>query len=159
MKIKKLYVIRHGETDFNRQLIVQGSGVDSSLNKLGQTQAQHFFEAYKDFPFDKVYISALKRTRESVNNFIEKGLPYEVLTGLNEISWGIYEGQKHTKTFEEEYQQRVIDWKNGLLHIPISGGETPIDLQARQKEALEQILKNENEDTVLICMHGRALKS
>ncbi|EJF08716.1 histidine phosphatase family protein, partial [Pontibacter sp. BAB1700] len=36
MSIKKIYLIRHGQTDFNLQGIVQGSGVDASLNELGR---------------------------------------------------------------------------------------------------------------------------
>lgn len=156
---KTLYIVRHGETDFNRQNIVQGSGVDSSLNILGQTQAQHFYQAYKDFPFQKIYISKLKRTEESVASFIKENIPFEKLEGLNEISWGKYEGKSHTQEFEQEYQQRVIDWKNGLWDLPISEGETPLQLHLRQKEALQYILSKPEEKHVLICMHGRALKA
>ena len=62
----KLYLIRHGETDYNRQGIVQGGGVDSSLNDLGRRQAEAFFEHYKHLRFDAVYVSALKRTHETL---------------------------------------------------------------------------------------------
>jgi probable phosphoglycerate mutase len=156
---KTVYIVRHGETDFNRMNIVQGSGVDSDLNELGKRQGQAFYEAYKHIPFDKIYVSKLKRTHQSVKSFIDVGFEIVELEGLNEISWGIYEGKEHSKDFDQEYLQRVEDWKNGLLHIPISGGETPIDLNARQKPALEYILSHTEEQTVLICMHGRALKA
>ena len=42
MVTKQLFIVRHGETDFNRQNIVQGSGVDKELNALGRLQAQNF---------------------------------------------------------------------------------------------------------------------
>jgi probable phosphoglycerate mutase len=64
---KTIYLIRHGETDFNRQGIVQGSGVDSDLNELGRAQAEAFFQSYQNVNFDKVYTSALK---EHINLFI-----------------------------------------------------------------------------------------
>jgi len=59
---KTIYLIRHGETDFNRRGVVQGSGVDSDLNDMGRAQAQAFFQAYQHVPFEKLYVSGLKRT-------------------------------------------------------------------------------------------------
>ncbi|MFM8834340.1 MAG: histidine phosphatase family protein, partial [Cytophagales bacterium] len=79
---KKIYIIRHGQTDFNLRGIVQGSGVDSSLNDTGRAQANAFFQAYQHVDFDKIYTSKLVRTRESVQQFIGKGIPYEMLEGL-----------------------------------------------------------------------------
>ncbi|HMR56571.1 MAG TPA: histidine phosphatase family protein, partial [Cyclobacteriaceae bacterium] len=69
MTTKKIYLIRHGQTDFNLKGIVQGSGVDSSLNDRGRAQAEAFYETYKNIAFDKIYTSALRRTRESVIGF------------------------------------------------------------------------------------------
>ena len=44
--IKDIYLIRHGETDYNRLGVVQGSGIDADLNELGQRQAKAFFDHY-----------------------------------------------------------------------------------------------------------------
>ena len=71
VSVKKIYLIRHGQTDFNVQGIVQGSGVDSSLNAAGYEQASRFFAAYKHLPFDKVYTSTLQRTQQSVQGFLD----------------------------------------------------------------------------------------
>ena len=84
------------------QNIVQGSGVDSSLNNQGRLQAEAFFNAYRNVPFDKVYTSALKRTAETVASFIKLGIPMESLRGLNEISWATKEGFPITPE-EDEY--------------------------------------------------------
>jgi probable phosphoglycerate mutase len=48
--IKDIYLIRHGETDYNRMGVVQGSGIDADLNELGQRQAQAFLITTKTFP-------------------------------------------------------------------------------------------------------------
>ncbi|MEO0734980.1 MAG: histidine phosphatase family protein, partial [Bacteroidota bacterium] len=42
-----VYIVRHGQTDFNLQGIVQGSGVDASLNDTGRSQGQHLYEQYR----------------------------------------------------------------------------------------------------------------
>ena len=81
--VKDIYLIRHGETEYNRKGVVQGSGIDADLNDLGQKQAAAFFAHYQDLPIDKIYTSVLRRTHQSVKGFIEKGLPWEQHTGLN----------------------------------------------------------------------------
>ena len=43
---KKIYLIRHGETDINVNKLLQGSNVDVSLNETGQKQAERFYEQY-----------------------------------------------------------------------------------------------------------------
>ena len=57
---KEIYIIRHGETDLNRQGIVQGSGVDPSLNNTGRQQAESFFRMYHQHPFELVITSTLR---------------------------------------------------------------------------------------------------
>jgi probable phosphoglycerate mutase len=158
LKPKKIYLIRHGQTNYNRMGIVQGGGIDSDLNETGRRQAQAFFEYYKDIPFDKVYTSGLKRTWQSVQGFIDKGIPWETHPGLNEINWGHREGTKITPE-EDAYYYQVIDaWSKGDITLRIDGGESPQDVQNRQKPALDLILSRPEESTILICMHGRAMR-
>jgi len=73
LNTKKIYIVRHGQTDFNLNGIVQGSGVDSSLNEHGRAQANAFFQQYGAVKFDAIYTSVLKRTIESVETFIQQG--------------------------------------------------------------------------------------
>jgi len=155
---KKIYLVRHGQTDFNLQNIVQGSGVDSSLNDRGRAQAQAFFRKYKDIPFDKVYTSALKRTRESVQSFIDQGLPVESFAGLNEISWGTKEGFPITPEEDEYYHYMLKQWELGDTTLRIEGGESPDEVVTRMKPVLHHIMNQTDEKTVLICMHGRAIR-
>ncbi len=158
MNTKKIYLTRHGQTDFNRKGIVQGSGIDSDLNELGQAQARAFFDYYKDQPFDKLYVSALKRTHQSMAGFIESGLVYEELADLNEISWGEREGVPVDARADAFYQDMIRRWRAGETDHRIDGGESPDEVAVRMRRALEHILNQTEEQTVLICMHGRAMR-
>ena len=158
MSSKKIYVIRHGQTDFNLQNIVQGSGVDSSLNNKGRLQAEAFFKAYQSVPFDKVYTSALKRTKETVAPFLKLGIPTESLPGLNEISWGTKEGFPITPEEDQYYHYMLKQWQLGQTSLRIEGGESPEDVVRRMQPALDHIMSRTEEKNVLVCMHGRAIR-
>ena len=158
MKQKTIYLIRHGETDYNRRGIVQGSGVDSDLNDIGRAQAAAFYRAYQHIPFANIYISALKRTRQTVEAFIEAGLPYEMHAGLNEISWGLREGRIPNSLDNEYYRDLIQNWNAGNTAMPTEEGESPEDVVRRQKPVLDLILSRPDEETVLVAMHGRAMR-
>lgn len=154
---KKIFILRHGQTEFNRMGIVQGSGIDASLNDEGRRQALQFFEKYKGEPFQKIYVSGLKRTFESVQNFIDLGIPFEKLPDLNEIHWGRKEGQAFTKEENAYYHQMLDSWKSGRVDFAIDGGESPADVSVRVKRAMDYIMGGD-EEQILICMHGRAMR-
>ena len=158
MNTKKIYLVRHGQTDLNLKGIVQGSGVDSTLNETGRAQAQAFFENYRHIPFDKVYTSALKRTKQTVENFVQSGIPVEALSGLNEISWGKKEGEPITPEEDKYYHHMLDQWQKGNTALRIEGGESPNEVVKRMKPAVDHILAQQDEKTILICMHGRAIR-
>lgn len=137
--------------------MVQGSGIDAPINEKGQRQAQAFYNAYKEYPFQKAYISKLQRTYQSIQPFLDGGLSYESLDGLNEISWGNKEGASFSMEAHGEYLRITEAWNSGDLDVSIGGGESPNQVMQRQKEAIETIMSDGNE-TVLICMHGRAMR-
>lgn len=155
---KKVYLLRHGQTDFNLRNIVQGSGVDTDLNEFGRRQARCFFEAYKHIAFDKVYTSALRRSQQSVQQFMSMNIPHTALVGLNEISWGTKEGHRVTPEEDEYYHYMLRQWQIGNTNLRIEGGESPDDVVKRMKPAVDHILSQQNEKTVLVCMHGRAIR-
>ncbi len=158
MKRKKIFLIRHGQTEYNRKGMVQGSGIDAPLNEEGYRQAERFWQAYKDYPFDKVYTSALQRTQQSVQKFIDAGLPHIIFEGLNEINWGHKEGKAFNHEEHDYYLEVVKAWQQGELHVLIEGGESPNDVQRRQEVVLKYLLEEEEDETILICMHGRAMR-
>ena len=158
MRPRTIFLLRHGQTDFNVQGIVQGSGVDSDLNETGRRQAARFFATYGRVPFVKVYTSALRRTRQSVQGFLDLGLPHESHTALNEISWGRREGTRITVAEDEEYRTVLAQWAAGDASARLEGGESPAEVAARQHPFIELLKARTDEETVLVCLHGRALR-
>lgn len=158
MATQKIYLVRHGQTDYNLQGIVQGSGIDASLNATGNAQAEAFFRAYGDIDFSVVHTSQLNRSKESVAGFIKKGIPHEVHAALNEISWGNREGQRITPEEDEYYHWLLDQWQNGKTSIAIEGGESPDDVARRQKPFVDMLRSMSSGRPILICMHGRAMR-
>ena len=143
---RELYIIRHGQTDHNAKGIVQGKGVNLSLNDRGRKQARAFFEAYKDIPFEIVYSSTLLRTQETIKE-------------LYEISWGELEGTHATMESDATFQNLIKKWKEGDIHAkPAPSGESPFDLQERQKRFLKHLLATRHKK-ILIATHGRFIRA
>lgn len=153
---KEIFIIRHGETDFNQLGIVQGKGVNSNINANGKAQAESFYNHFKKEGFQRIYISQLQRTKETVASFIDLGIPVTVHEGLDEISWGIHEGKKDGDTFKDFYQKLHL-WKEGDTTQKISGGESPDEVQIRQRIFIKDLIACE-ESKVLVCSHGRAIR-
>jgi len=155
---KTLYIIRHGETELNKNGIVQGRGIDSDLNDTGRAQAAAFYDKYKDLPFDKIYTSSLKRTHQTVEHFIDAGLPWEQLSGLDELAWGEWEGKSRSDESIIVFRDLLELWTGGNYEAKLKGGESPNDVSVRLQGALDHIVSQQEEKLVLICMHGRAMR-
>ena len=155
---KILYIIRHGETDLNARGIVQGRGIDSDLNDTGRAQGAAFYKSYKDISFDHLYTSTLKRTHQTVKRFIETGLQWTQLAGLDELAWGIWEGKEGSEASISAFREMVERWQAGDYAARFEGGESPEEVEVRLREAMETIIGAKDEKTILICMHGRAMR-
>lgn len=154
---KKIYVVRHGQTDYNLKGVVQGSGIDAPINETGKKQAAAFYEAHKHIHFDRIYYSGLKRTKQSVSAFLSSKIPHEGIPELNEICWGKYEGMPMDHNENEYYNNMLRNWASGELDHRIEGGESPLDVARRLRKAIDYIFRKGG-DTLLICMHGRAIR-
>lgn len=136
---------------------MQGSGIDAPINGTGRAQGQAFFESYKNIPFDQAYHTALIRTQQSIQQFIDLGIPTQALPELNEISWGDYEGTPMTPEEGEYYRHMLHQWQQGNLDYAIAGGESPNIVAERMRKGIAKILNGPGE-TILVCMHGRAMR-
>jgi probable phosphoglycerate mutase len=155
---KTIYIIRHGETDLNKLGIVQGRGMDSELNEKGREQAEAFYRAYKHIPFDKIYTSTLRRTHQTVRKFIDSNIPWTQYPGLDELGWGIHEGQESTEQIRSDFEKITQNWRAGELHHKFEHGESPLEVKKRQLIVLEKLIEENNDKNILICMHGRAMR-
>lgn len=155
---KEIYLVRHGQTDYNLRGIIQGRGVNSELNEKGRAQALAFYEHYKHEVFDDVLVSALIRTQQTLAPFEQAGHVLKQHDELDEIDWGNHEGKGGDPRLAEEYLSLTEKWRAGHLHERIDGGESPLDLQVRQRQFIDYILPSYGA-RVLICSHGRAIRS
>lgn len=156
---KELYIIRHGQTEHNAKGIVQGKGVNLSLNEKGRKQANAFFKAYKHVPFEIIYTSTLTRAQESIAQFKELGIAHEIYPELDEISWGELEGSHATMESDLEFQQLLSKWRVGDIHAkPSPNAESPFELQQRQEKFLEYLLTTPHQK-ILIATHGRFIRA
>ena len=148
-----IYLYRHGQTLYNTKGIVQGRGVDSSLNEKGMQQAEAFFEQYKKVPFDLLITSTLKRTIETAQPFETLDVPVERLNDLEEIAWGIYEGKAADEAMHKEYLDLLKSWSEGHYDNRFEGGDSARDMGQRLGRVVDyfKTLKHKN---VLVCTHG-----
>jgi probable phosphoglycerate mutase len=152
-----LYILRHGETEYNRLGIVQGSGVDTELNETGHEQARAFFEAYGDMDFELVVTSRLQRTHQTVRHFLDRDIPWIQTPDINEISWGDHEGKPGTPERTAVYRHMIEQWKLGNFDASLPNGETARQLSERVGRFVEWI-KTRPEKRILVATHGRTLR-
>jgi probable phosphoglycerate mutase len=155
--MKEIYIIRHGQTAYNALKIIQGSGIDSELNDVGRAQGQAFYEKYKDIPFEIALVSKLQRTYQTVQPFIDNGLPFEKFAEINEMNWGVHEGKKGTPELRVDYKEMVNQWQSGNYDHSLEDAESANDLGNRLKKFVAH-LKQRSEKKILICSHGRAMR-
>lgn len=149
-------MLRHGETELNRLGMVQGRGVNAPLNEAGMAQAAKVYDHFKG-KIDRIYTSSLLRSQQTVEQFHQEAIKIISLDGFDEISWGNQEGNVATMEAKNLYSETVNGWQRGELHLNVGGGENPIQVMERQKEAMKVVFNDES-DSILICMHGRALR-
>lgn len=157
MSSKKIYIVRHGQTDYNLKGVVQGSGIDAPLNETGRKQAEAFFAKNRHLPLNKVYYSGLIRTKQSIQPFLDLGIPSQCMPDLNEICWGRYEGIPMDENGQNYYQDMLNRWRRGQLDYSIEGGESPVDVAIRLQRVIDFVAQTSDEQ-ILVCMHGRAIR-
>ena len=157
----KIYLIRHGETDWNLQQLLQGSA-DIPLNQNGLELARVTAQGLKDVPFDLIYTSPLKRARQTAEILKgERDIPLIEEPRLREICFGIYEGYccspENYSIPDPAFMKFFTDPGN---YIPPEGAESIAQLCQRTTEFLHEVADNpENADrTILFSSHGAAVK-
>lgn len=157
----KIYLIRHGETKWNKRRLLQGI-TDLPLNENGIYVAKLTAKGLRDVKFDAVYSSPLKRAYETAQLVTEGRYPIKTDKRLEEISFGIYEGYCCNKDgYNIPDPNFVYFFQDPTRYAPPKDGERVEDLYARTKEFLQELVENpQNKDkTILISTHGACLQS
>jgi probable phosphoglycerate mutase len=144
--VTTLLLARHGETDWNRELRIQGSS-DIELNELGRQQAQFLAQELTDVDLDAIYSSDLSRARATAAAVAAThGLDVTLDPRLRERSFGSWEGLT---------REDVLSFPPGSHH----DGESDEEVRGRVLAAVEEIAARHPGEQVLIVSHGGALNT
>lgn len=149
----KIYITRHGQTDYNNERKVCGI-TDINLNKTGRSQAETLKQTIEDkkLTFDYIFVSSLKRARQTVAP-IEKLLNQKAIIDerLREFNFGDDEG---CDFYDPEFRRIRRD---PFLKFP--NGESMIMAASRVYSFLDELLATyENDSTILIVSHATTSK-
>ncbi|HET6569790.1 MAG TPA: histidine phosphatase family protein [Rhodothermales bacterium] len=160
MQTTTLYLVRHGETDYNRKRIVQGRRINSSLNATGRAQAAALGRRLAGVPIDAIYSSTLRRAEETASYIAANhdGVALYRLQDLEEMSWGVYEGEPVSSRVETALHEMHQQWKRGDYGTRVEGGESILDVQTRGLRAIRHIVERHSGQTVVVVTHGRFLR-
>jgi len=151
--MRQIYVIRHGETDWNHNHLFQGQ-TDMPLNENGYLQASRLTEKLKDIlPFDRIVSSDLSRAVETAA-ILNKGYTTPILTdpGLREVDFGEWEGLT-ADAIEQRWPGELHKWfSTGLLHAP--GGEAFEVFYDRVWRCFQNWANKKDYQTMAMISHG-----
>ena len=155
-----LFLVRHGETDFNLQGIVQGRGVNTSLNETGMQQARALANRFANETIDAIYSSPLTRAHETAS-FVAAAIGIERIAtdpDLEEMSWGVFEGQSQSEQLSAAFADMKKRWHDGEHDFSVAEGESLTQVQTRGVNAIRRIVDSEPGRRVLVVAHGRFLR-
>ncbi|MGM0404523.1 MAG: histidine phosphatase family protein [Thermoplasmatota archaeon] len=154
----RVYIVRHGETEWNREGRFQG-WKDSPLTEKGREQVEYLAERLKDHQIDYLYSSPSGRTIETAE-VIANANDLEIIEeqGFKEINLGELEG-KRSEWIEANHPDVIHDfWNDPENYEPISG-EDFYELRERVIGTLNDLIRKHSDDHVLIVSHAAASKT
>lgn len=149
-----LYVVRHGETQYNVEKRYAGS-TDVPLNERGIEQAKELAEKLAEESFDVIVTSPLQRARTTAEQIREyhKETPFVVVEEFREICVGVYEGMTGTEA-QKNYPELWDRNCTRQLDDAPTGGETLRQFDARIAKGLSKLKENYPDQKVLLVCHG-----
>ena len=152
-----IYLIRHAEAEGNLYRIAQGQH-ESSLTDRGWRQVQALERRFADIRIDAVYASDLYRTRATATAIYRPhGLPLHRCPGLREICVGDWEGRTWGD-IARSAPEAMADFGSRMDRWSIPGAETPAEVLARVKAAVEDIARMNPGKTLALFSHGYAIR-
>jgi broad specificity phosphatase PhoE len=149
----KLILVRHGETHWNKEGRVQGGGSDIELNDKGLAQVGKLAAFLKDESIAAIVSSPMLRavaTAEAIAS--SHGLPVKVDQGLKELDVGSFEGMS-LSNLPSTFSQFLLQWGKKAQLARLPGGESLPELQERSWRAVEPLMAEHNDGSVVVVSH------
>ncbi len=150
--VTSIYLVRHGQTAWNKEEVFRGR-TDIPLNETGLKEAELAGEYFKHLELHAIYSSPLSRAFQTAQK-IARFHPLEVqpLDGLIDMSFGSWEGHS-LKEVEEKDALHYQQWREEPHRVKLSGGETLDEVRGRVLAALEEVIREYPERTVVLVSH------
>ncbi len=156
--MKKIYLIRHGESEGNVKGLYSG-WLDTPLTDQGRGQAQQAAERLKGIDFDRVISSDLSRTRETAQIVCGKYLnAIEEDNRFREMHFGIFEGLTY-KEICEKYPEEMQAWGDDYSGYIIPDGESLEMMAERCCKRFKEIVFEMTEGNIIISAHAGVIRS
>ena len=154
----KLYLLRHGQSEWNILNKVQGQE-DINLTDKGIEQAKKAADRLYNEEIDLIYTSDLKRAYETAKIVGSRlNLDINKVEGLREINFGIWQGLKLDE-IKKDYESEYSLWRKEPHKLNLETAEKLSELQDRMlKTTNELIMRNPNRN-ILLVSHGTAIKA
>ncbi len=154
----RIHLIRHGETIWNKDARFQGRA-DIPLSGQGIEQARALGCRLECYNFAAFFSSGLSRARQTAELIAAShGKPVEVVKGLEEISFGDWEGLT-SKEIKERYSEESSAWWANPFETRIPGGETLAEMAARATASIKGIINKYPDEHVCVVAHGGVIRS
>ena len=160
----RILLVRHGETDWNRDGRFQGQ-IDIPLNENGKKQGAQAGEFLKDVTIDAAVTSSMLRPKETAEKILEHHpeVNLEVTEDLWEISHGEWEGKLESE-IESGYPGLLGKWQSTPAGVQMPGGENLEDVWRRAKVGWGNVVKAFSEPsskpkTVMVVAHDAINKA
>ena len=158
VKKLKLYITRHGETEWNTIGKMQG-WQNSDLTEKGVEDAIRLGERLKNIDFGKIYSSPLGRANDTANHIKgNRDIEIELLDGLKEMGFGLWEGVEREKVMELNKEEHYNFWNKPELYKR-EDGENFDELFQRVEDSLRYIIENSSDENILIVSHAVTIKA
>lgn len=152
-----LYLLRHGETEASRTGGYCGL-TDIDLSSNGRLMAEDFAQSYQAHPFAGVYVSPLRRTRDTAEPLCRlAGLEMRLCEGLRELEYGQWEG-KSREEVNRDHHADYLRWLADAGWNAPTGGERGVDVGVRAMAVLEEIWREHADGDVLVVSHKATLR-
>ena len=147
MTVKKWYLIRHGETDFNKKRFFYGKA-DVSINETGKEQASKIHQLLKGRAISRIYTSQLKRTRETAAIIFPDQIP-TAYKALNERDFGLWEGRTANE-IQVAFPLVWEEWLESPFDVTPSKAEPFQKFKDRVQSIVEEIRETEDDEIAIV---------